>query len=216
MFATPDLSHLTRHDYEHIYEPDADSFLLLDALELRHRQIVEHNPLIVLEFGTGSGLATSFLAKHFCSSYRLFFAIDINSHACQVTQRTFTQNHLMNKHSLEIVRCNLADPLIDRLSSKVDLMLFNPPYVPTETANVDEMIERTYAGGEHGCEVINIAIEQASRLLSSHGLFYMVALEENNFERIKQFAERLDFNVDIVLKRRTLIERLLVIQFEKK
>ena len=216
MFPTPDLSHFTRDDYHRIYEPDADSFLLLDALELKHKEIIEQNPLIVFEFGSGSGLATSFIAKHFCASPSLFFAIDINPHACRSTQRTFAKNHLNQKHSLNVVQCNLADPLIDRLSSQVDLILFNPPYVPTETSDVEEVIDRTYAGGKDGIEVIEVAIGQASRLLSAQGVFYMIALEENNFDRLAQLADRVGMTSEIVLKRRTLIERLFVVQFQKK
>lgn len=216
MFSTPDLSHFTRDDYKQIYEPDADSFLLLDALESRSTEIVQRKPLLILEFGSGSGLATAFIAKHFCPDSTLFFAIDINSHACTSTQRTFAQNHLHQKHCLNLVRCNLADPLIDRLSSKVDLLLFNPPYVPTETSDVKEVIERTYAGGKQGIEVIEKAIEQASRLLSPQGLFYMIALEENDFETLQRLANQVGLQVEIVMKRRTLIERLFVVEFRRK
>ena len=216
MFPTPDLSHFTRHDYSQIYEPDADSFLLLDALEAKFNEIVDRAPTIIFEFGSGSGIATTFVAKHFCPSPSLFFAIDMNPSACTFTQRTFERNGLTARHHLNVVRCNLADPLLARLSSQVDLLLFNPPYVPTETSDVQEVIERTYAGGKDGMEVIEKAIEQAGRLLSSKGLFFMVALEENNFERIEELAGLAGLKVDIVLKRRTLIERLFVAQFERK
>lgn len=216
MFSTPDLSHFKRDDYQKIYEPDADSFLLLDALESQFNEISQRQPLIILEFGSGSGLATTFLAKHFCSQTTLFFAIDINPHACLSTQRTFVQNAVQTKHCLNLIQCNLADPLIARLTSQVDLLLFNPPYVPTETSDVTEVIERTYAGGKQGIEVIEKAIEQASRLLSAQGLFYMIALEENDFETLKQLGEQVGLNAQIVMKRRTLIERLFVIEYRKK
>lgn len=214
-FPTPDISHLKRSDYEKIYEPDSDSFLLLDALELRYETIVERKASIVVEFGPGSGLATAFLGKYFSSRPIYFLDIEINRFACETTIRTFRQNGLNEKHSLDLVQSDLALCLIDRLESKVDLLIFNPPYVPSETSNVATDIERTFAGGENGFEVIQRAIEQAARLLSDSGLFYMVALEQNDENRIEQLARTLNLDFQVVLRRRTPIERLFVAEFRK-
>jgi release factor glutamine methyltransferase len=67
MLPTPDLSHLTRSDYQHIYEPAGklklsiwatttltiteDTFILLDALEADQRFLKARNPTLCLEVG---------------------------------------------------------------------------------------------------------------------------------------------------------------------
>jgi release factor glutamine methyltransferase len=69
MIPTPDLSHITRKDYESVYEPAGkyiymmswlslviffgaeDTFLLLDALEKEEHDLKMQNPIVCLEIG---------------------------------------------------------------------------------------------------------------------------------------------------------------------
>ena len=47
----PDLNHLQRKDFESVYEPSDDTFLLCDALEGDRLEITTSRPKIALEIG---------------------------------------------------------------------------------------------------------------------------------------------------------------------
>jgi hypothetical protein len=47
----PDLSILKMKDYEFVYEPSDDTFLLCDALEEDRLEIIASRPMLALEIG---------------------------------------------------------------------------------------------------------------------------------------------------------------------
>lgn len=74
-----------------------------------------------------------------------------------------------------MIHTSLAGPLSTRLRNSVDVLVFNPPYVPTESEEAQEgqehgQISSSWAGGYDGMEVTNKllrASEVWSDLLSS-------------------------------------------------
>lgn len=66
----------------------------------------------------------------------LFSCTDVNPNAGIACKETFNLNNLI--YSPEIVLTNLIDSLEYRLQSNVDLIVFNPPYVPTDDCEVRE------------------------------------------------------------------------------
>jgi release factor glutamine methyltransferase len=215
MIPTPDLSHLTKNDYERVYEPAEDTFVLLDALEADADAIRALAPRLCLEIGSGTGVISTFLAQIIGTSDSFFLCTDINPHAATCTARTGSQN----KVPVEPLVASLARPLTSRLGHAVDILVFNPPYVPTYDEDVDAAqrsvgISGSWAGGADGMQVTDAFLRQVDGLLSPQGRFYLVTVKQNNVPRVQEFMLK-DFSLqsEIVLQRRAGREYLFVLRF---
>ena len=251
MLPTPSTSHV---DFNHIYEPAEDSFLLLDTLAsaseaqfLTHRfgvgvggRSVADNPPppspspspVILEVGTGSGVVLAFLTANareiFGRGDVLTLGTDINRHACLATERTvwgaygggggtcLGDNEKANANANTskfqfhaVLNADLAAPI---RPGGVDLLLFNPPYVPTpelpqlptssssrasshggepsvafraKFEQDSNMLALSYAGGADGMEVAGRLLEQLPDLLSSgRGVAYVLFCKQNRPDEI--------------------------------
>lgn len=187
----PSLEHLSYRDYEHVYEPSHDTFLLLDALQyemdqlLRQRNAFQNrtDPVICLEIGCGSGVPSVFFRTQWLllgqeSRARpapplVSWVTDVNPRALQITLQTFQKaahQHdefpAMVQQAVQAVQCDLAAALLPRLQHQVTFILFNPPYVPTPDEEVGgTSIAASWAGGAQGRRVIDRAVPQLAQLL---------------------------------------------------
>jgi release factor glutamine methyltransferase len=213
MLSTPDFSHLTTNDYEKIYEPSEDTFLLLDALEKDMSSLNEMKPLFVFEIGSGSGVVINFLAKHLKESKKcLFYSTDINMDACKATQRTARQN----KNDINVVNCDLIMPLVDKMKRKIDILIFNPPYVVTEMNEVGSKgLPAAWAGGPRGRVVMDRLFPYIDSLLTEQGFFYLVCIKQNQIEQIEKFFLALKFKIYLVMERKAGIENLYILRFSR-
>ena len=213
MLKTPNYSHFTSKDYETIYEPSEDTFLLLDALEKDINYLNNLKPLFVFEIGSGSGLVINFLAEHLANSKQiLFYSTDINKNACLATSKT---SHA-NNNDINIVNCDLVLPMMARLNGKIDVLIFNPPYVVTEQNELgSKSIEAAWAGGKDGREVMDRLFPYVDSLLSQNGVFYLVCIKPNKIEEIESIFNRLNFEMNIVLNRKAGIENLFILRFNR-
>ncbi|CAL5355609.1 unnamed protein product [Camellia sinensis] len=96
----------------------------------------------------------------------------------------------------------------------VDVMVVNPPYVPTPEDVVGrEGIASAWAGGENGWSVIDKILPIADKLLSDRGWLYMVTLTANNPSEICLQMREKGYASRIVVQRSTEEESLHVIKF---
>ncbi|XP_061683699.1 methyltransferase N6AMT1 isoform X2 [Syngnathoides biaculeatus] len=175
-YPTPVYAHAGRGDFCDVYEPAEDSFLLMDALERDVDELRGMRPHVCVEVGSGSGAVSAFLVS-LLGPAAIYFCTDLNRAAALCTSKTASSNNV----SLEPVITDLVQCFLPRLSGQVDVLLFNPPYVVTLSSEVGSMgIEAAWAGGRRGREVTDRFLPLVCKLLSTRGLFYLVAIAEND------------------------------------
>lgn len=210
--STPDFSHITAEDLNHIYEPSEDSFLLIDTLEKELELIEKIKPEICMEVGSGSGVVLTALGTTLGESCQ-YLATDINPKACHITKETGRRNGV----TIQVIECDLVSGVPKEFNGKVDILLFNPPYVVTPSAEVGQGdLEYTWAGGVNGREVMDRLFPLVSDLLSTKGLFYLIVLKENKPEDIEKVLSGYGFSCVNVMSRKTGPEHLSVLRFRKK
>ncbi|WWC66988.1 uncharacterized protein I206_100895 [Kwoniella pini CBS 10737] len=214
---TPHIAHLTEEDYEHVYEPAEDSFILLDALEIDAQIIRDDKPIICLEIGSGSGIASTFLTQLIGPGSSLVLSTDINRYACKVTLRTAQANNI----TLNPISCHLLNPLTNRLKGKIDILLFNPPYVPTDSTELQDTQELrdiggSWAGGNNGMIITDVILDQLPDLLSSNGKMYLVTIVQNKPLEIINKMQLKGLICKEMIKRRAGRELLSVLRISRK
>ncbi|XP_065283892.1 methyltransferase N6AMT1 [Dermacentor albipictus] len=209
---TPIVPCFSESDAASVYEPAEDSFLLIDALEKELPEIVRRRPSLCVEVGSGSGIVIAAIAKALGRSC-CFIATDINERAAAMTKRTCERNGA----DVDVVVSDLVGCLADRLEKKVDLLVFNPPYVvtPTEEVQGDQLLTRSWAGGTKGREVMDRLAPYVSQLLSDHGLYFLLVIKDNDPDGVCKLMSTHGLQGKCVIARRCGAEHLSVLRFEK-
>jgi release factor glutamine methyltransferase len=211
MLATPDYSHFKTQDYETFYEPSEDTFLFLDALELDINFLNNLKPLVIVEIGSGSGLVINFLAKNLKNN-AIYMSTDFNSNACLATQKTSIQN---KNDFIDQINCDLIGPIQSRLEKSIDVLLFNPPYVVTESNELGfGDLRAAWAGGKKGREVMDRLFPLIDFILSPTGVFYLVCIKPNQIDEIEKLLS--GFKMTILMNRKAGIENLFVLKFTRE
>jgi release factor glutamine methyltransferase len=163
-----------------------------------------------MEIGCGSGYVITSLAL-ILESRSHYIATDINPDAVTTTRKTLENHGIYNA---EIINTDIASGLEARLARSVDVMVVNPPYVPTPEEEVGSSgIAAAWAGGENGRRVIDRILPVVDNLLSDKGWLYMVLLSENDPLDICTRMREKGYGSRIVAKRSTVEESLQIFKF---
>lgn len=177
---------------EEIYEPAEDTFLLLKAA------IDEARPEDrAIEIGCGRGL----ISRELIPLVRSLLATDINPYAAR----------LAKGYGLDVVRADL----FNGLRAKFDLVIFNPPYLPTaEEERTGGWIDYALDGGKGGRDTIFRFIEDLKDHLSPEGRCLLLISSLSGLEEVKDKAQAEGLEAALVANKRYFFEQLYVLKLK--
>jgi 16S rRNA (adenine1518-N6/adenine1519-N6)-dimethyltransferase len=178
-----------------VYEPAEDTFLLAENL------VVEADD-VVLDMGTGCGILGILAAK----KARNVVAVDINPYAVQYAGTNAKHNQVTGKMDIRLGR--LFEPLKE--GERFDVIIFNPPYLPSKKHSQKSWLEKAWCGGPTGRDLVDRFISGAPNHLRKGGRILLVQSSLSDIDETMRRLEEARFRVEIVAETKVAFERIVV------
>ncbi len=175
---------------EQVYEPSEDSFLLADAAlsEINGSEKI-------LEVGCGSGLVSAVIKSNTEAS---IIGVDINPHAVKCSR----------ENGVEVIRGDL----LNCIKCSFDMIIFNPPYLPTEDFERENgWLNTALDGGYDGRKVIYRFLDDAGKYLIRGGKILLLASSLSGLDEIRSRMSALGYKVKDIEQEKFMYEQLIVL-----
>jgi len=176
-----------------VYDPGEDTYLLVEAA-LKEARPEDR----VLEVGTGSGVVSLFIRDITPD----VLATDISPIACR--------NARLN--GVQAVRADLFNGVCGRF----DLVIFNPPYLPTvPEEQLGSWLNRAFDGGLTGRREIERFVADIDRIVAPGGRILTVISSITGIGETGALFEKKGFRMEIVAEEKVPFEKLVVLRFSR-
>jgi release factor glutamine methyltransferase len=193
-----------------VYLPSDDTDLMIEVLE---KEVIRKNKQFssAIEIGSGNG----FLSIDIYDNVKELISTDINPIAIDYLLNVKEQYNLEKQ---KIVYSNLFDSIGEQ---KFDLIIFNPPYVPSEEIldeDDDEIngYDLAVNGGEHGKEIIDEFVKQLPEHLDKVGVCYLLVSSLNSPLDIIENLKLQNLFAEIIDSKKLFFEELFVLKITWK
>jgi len=182
---------LTIELHPEVYEPAEDTFQLLETIKLEKDDRV-------LELGTGCGL----IALSCAQQGSKVVCTDINPYATALAKRNYQINRPLIKGSIDVRNGDMFSVI--RSDERFDIIIFNPPYLPTRTEDrVGDTgwFDVATDGGADGLFITKRFLKGLSKHLAKNGCAYTVFSSLSNRIKFEKYISDEGLTSDIVSSR---------------
>lgn len=159
------------------------------------KQSIQTTRFTLTDIGTGSGAIAISLAKYLPAISVI--GIDSSSEALKIAQKNATLHNLEN-------RCQFRQGhLLEPISEKVDMLISNPPYIPSEVIATlqpevkDWEPQAALDGGKDGFNFINQLLENSPHHLKPKG-YLLLEIGFDQAEKVKEKASNYFQTIKII------------------
>jgi len=178
-----------------VYAPDDDSYILIEAVDN-----IDNTFNTALDMCCGTGIIGIYAAN---KSNKLTFC-DILPDAVECAK--------MNCNIFGINADFIVSDLFENVKEKFDLIMFNPPYLPTnKNTRIKGKLNVALDGGANGRQIIDRFIHEFEAHLTVNGKVLMVSSSLSNTDKTVQTLINKGYIVKRVAEKSLFFEKLTVL-----
>lgn len=189
-----------------VYEPAEDTFMMLDSINVSSDDTV-------LEIGTGTGI----IALDCAMNGATVICSDCNPYAVELVKKNVEENKSILTGLIDVRYGKLFD--IIHQNESFDLIVFNPPYLPTakeEYVGETGWFDTAVSGGNSGLKTTSSFLNKLSKYLADDGRAFIIFSTNSPKKKYNQILKKNKLVQTTVSKQSFINETIEVHKITKK
>ena len=196
--------------FEDVYSPSEDSYLILDFIRSNiSQEIFDEIPIKeirnILDLGTGTGIVAIFLELLNLFPSQIH-ASDILQNAIKCAQMNEKRNNIENK--IKYIHSDLFESFPNHLKNSFDIIIFNPPYLPSIERIEKKSSDHSWDGGIDGLKVLSEFFSQVKIYLNRQKKCYVyyICSSKTNLDELYKLIKEKGFKNKVLMNRHIFFE----------
>jgi release factor glutamine methyltransferase len=208
-------------DFENVYNPSEDTFLLIDYFKNKISNsyfdgINVNEVEFILDLGTGTGIIAIFFQclKVICKNFNpKIYASDILEESILCAKKNEVLNDFHNE--ILFLQSNLFKSFPKSLKASFNIIVFNPPYLPSSPLITDmnnkKKIDFSWDGGIGGSKLLLDFFKEVRDFLNLKAHYiYFLSSSRTNLDELDKYIRNLGFRNEIVGRKHIFFEDIFI------